>query len=515
MRNAALDAALKALATQYTTSVPAETLALFPHWHGELLPAISEPSEIRATLEELEETARRSSTPESALGYIFSINALQAALDIHDFYGSGSAGGVLPAPSPSAFERCASGHESELLVRRLMSEAPPALHYTFPNFVAELRAATKRPIEELRVAVARLEVTHAELSVRGFTEEEIHGRHQAVVMEVQAMAFAVRAIRAVVQTKSAVAVADAVASAVAASRRSAAAAPLAAVRPFAFGVPTAPSDSTTSHDARARIAAAVASRGGGGASGSSTMLGPVRALGSAPASPLYGAAAPADGSRPPAEWMGAELARAEWPAAAAAAVGGGLEGGVGARSPRSVTSTRDADVVESFRLPPSPAPGPVLPLSAPRLSAPPPAAAPLASGFRFRSLSDPTTSAPGDAFNPCCEYHCETDGSQIETLQETLWLLRQEASNGGGDAMGDNELSGVSDELERQLESHAYPGVIAKLMRKLPADMDVDDIEMDPLPRNTGIAMAMAWGTADTGATGAWADRSTPTALTL
>ena len=31
--------------------------------------------------------------------------------------------GVLPAPSPSAFQRVASGHESELLVRRLMSEA--------------------------------------------------------------------------------------------------------------------------------------------------------------------------------------------------------------------------------------------------------------------------------------------------------------------------------------------------------------------------------------------------------
>ena len=111
MRSHSLDAALKALATQYTATVPAETLALFPRWHGELLPAITEqePPEIRARIDELEEAARRSSTPESALGYIFSINALQAALDIHEFYGRGSSAGSasatasrLPARLPCA-----------------------------------------------------------------------------------------------------------------------------------------------------------------------------------------------------------------------------------------------------------------------------------------------------------------------------------------------------------------------------------------------------------------------------
>jgi len=433
-----------------------------------------------------------------------------------------------------------------------MSEAPPALHCTFPNFVAELRAATKRPIEELRVAVARLEVTHAEVAVRGFTEEEIQGRHQATVMEVQAMAFAVRAIREVVRIKSAVAVAVAVASAVAASKRSSA--PCASPRPFSLGglgPHSTHQGSTTSHDARARIAAAVASRGSGGASGVISAFPVAVRVGAAPACPAAIMVAASEGQ---GKGLGVGVdSQAEWGAASAeplsargvggkctegrvagVVVGGGMlppgmlppskesmGDGVTAgrtRSPSSVTSTRDADLLErTFQLPP-PA------VSAPTSRMPSPLASPLASshsaaqapqgGFRFRSLSDAVPSAPGDAFNPCCECSCETDGAHMETL----WQLRQQDGDGGAEAMAESSLSTRDDldsEIDAGYESHAYPALISKLMSKLPAhgvEMDMDDIEMDPLPKNTGIALALA--TADTGATAVW-DRSTPTAFTL
>ena len=123
MRSHSLDAALKALATQYTATVPAETLALFPRWHGELLPAITEqePPEIRARIDELEEAARRSSTPESALGYIFSINALQAALDIHEFYGRGSSAG---SASATAWRSAAAVCGSTAVYRQRKASAP-------------------------------------------------------------------------------------------------------------------------------------------------------------------------------------------------------------------------------------------------------------------------------------------------------------------------------------------------------------------------------------------------------
>ena len=82
------------------------------------------------------------------------------------------------------------------------------------------------------------------------------------------MAFAVRAMRAVVQTKSVVAVADAVAGAAGAAKR-----PASSPFNFAFGAAVAShagmgvgmgegmgAGVVTSHDARARIAAAVASQ---------------------------------------------------------------------------------------------------------------------------------------------------------------------------------------------------------------------------------------------------------------
>ena len=203
----ALRAGLQAIAAQFTSdhgNSPAE--AVFPNWRNEYRASINSMSavELRAAATDLEQKS-------AAAGYLYCAAALRAAADIHDFYGEEGRGGSFPAPAPSHFASVQSGQESELLVRRLMAEAPAAVNRIFGDFGAELRGASQRSLADLRPALARLEAAHADAHARTFTEDSAH----SAAAEAQALGFAVRAMGAIAQAKSAVVIADAVAAAVA------------------------------------------------------------------------------------------------------------------------------------------------------------------------------------------------------------------------------------------------------------------------------------------------------------
>ena len=213
---AALEAALNELAAQCTgENVPGEVHTLFPNWGTEYprmskLPSVSL-RKMCSGLQAAEQQAKDEKRSADVAGYAYARGALQAAIDIHDFFGefSGSQGGVHP---PVPLGPGASGNELERLVVRLQAEAPPSVHSIFPNFCAELQSASRRAMVELRAAAARLEAAHGEVTARLFTE--VGGGDSPLHREAQALAFCSRAMTALCQAKSASRVADAVAEAV-------------------------------------------------------------------------------------------------------------------------------------------------------------------------------------------------------------------------------------------------------------------------------------------------------------
>lgn len=228
--NAALAAALSEHAVQYSGSnVPNEVLRLFPNWSDELPRTCQRgASDLRVAckgLEEAEMAASQAGRAADMAGYAFARGALQGAISIHDNFSEQSR--LQAAPVPSGFQQGVSGGEMERLVRRLQAEAPPAVHSTFPNFCTELVGASQRPVLELRAAAARLQAAHADVATRLFNEPAepfppLGGASygsSSLVLEAQALEFCVRAMTALVQSKSTVAVADAVAEAVSSGHR--------------------------------------------------------------------------------------------------------------------------------------------------------------------------------------------------------------------------------------------------------------------------------------------------------
>ena len=139
---AALEAALNELAAQCTgENVPGEVHTLFPNWGTEYprmskLPSVSL-RKMCSGLQAAEQQAKDEKRSADVAGYAYARGALQAAIDIHDFFGefSGSQGGVHP---PVPLGPGASGNELERLVVRLQAEAPPSVHSIFPNFCVML-----------------------------------------------------------------------------------------------------------------------------------------------------------------------------------------------------------------------------------------------------------------------------------------------------------------------------------------------------------------------------------------
>ena len=254
---AALQAALAELTAQCTgpNVVPTEVFNKFPQWDSgqhamnktprcapahTRLASLSLSSELPTTtalgaarlrsaiagLEEAEQNAKQENRKADVTSYSYVRGVLVAAINLHEFYSeqSGSQAGVHPAAAPSAFAQCASGDELDRLVQRLQAEMPPSVTTTFPNFRTELEQASKRPPAVLRAAAARLDAAYADVACRLNTEASTGfafpplGGQSPLHLEAQALAFCVHAFSALVQSKSAVAVADAVAAATSSTR---------------------------------------------------------------------------------------------------------------------------------------------------------------------------------------------------------------------------------------------------------------------------------------------------------
>ena len=111
---AALAAALNELIVQCTgPNVPLEVRRLFPNWDAELPGTAKLGSEQLRTacagLEDAEGAAKREGRAADVAGYSFALRALQAAINIHDFFGSecgsqGAAEQCTPAVQPQTVQ---------------------------------------------------------------------------------------------------------------------------------------------------------------------------------------------------------------------------------------------------------------------------------------------------------------------------------------------------------------------------------------------------------------------------
>lgn len=218
-----LTSELAALADRHTQSPPEEIYELFPDWKTELRDILhtQTAAQLRLALAALEVQAEHE--PDLATAYAFASAALREALGVHISLGSGDGiPAASPALGPSAVPSAAAatlagsemlldlGLEGSELVSQLMRGAPDSVPHIFPNFESDLQAALKRPVSELRAAAKRLEATLAELEVRRFTESgegggEANGAGAppaTLSREVEAMAFAVRAMFALISAKA-------------------------------------------------------------------------------------------------------------------------------------------------------------------------------------------------------------------------------------------------------------------------------------------------------------------------
>jgi hypothetical protein len=203
----ALATALNELSIQCTgENVPEQVRRVLPAWDTEY-PAMArsgleQMKTACAGLEDAEKLARFEGRSDDVAGYSFARGAVAAAIDLHKTFGAAS-------PPPLLEQR----GSSDEVVAHLQAEAPPVVLAHFPNFGAELLAASRRPAAELRAAAARLEAAHTNIARRSLTDVAFPSADGPAPNEGEARAleFSVRAMNALVQVVSEAAVADAVA----------------------------------------------------------------------------------------------------------------------------------------------------------------------------------------------------------------------------------------------------------------------------------------------------------------
>lgn len=211
-----LTSELAALADRHTQSPPDEIYELFPDWKTELREILhtQTAAQLRSALAALDAQAERE--PDLATAYAFASAALREALGVHISLGNGDGTPASPSLGPSAGPNAAGslaggemlldlGLDEGELVNQLLRGAPDSVLHIFPNFERDLRAALRRPVSELRAAATRLEATLAELEVKRFTESGEGGGEAppaTLSREVEAMAFAVRAMFALISAKA-------------------------------------------------------------------------------------------------------------------------------------------------------------------------------------------------------------------------------------------------------------------------------------------------------------------------